>query len=279
MEKYLLPEHILHFGLNIYQFGHEACVPAHTFGPAVRQHYLLHYVMAGRGSLLSEQGRWDISAGEAFLIFPHQITTYSADKKIPWEYMWLEVDGLVAQRTFELCGLNRETPVWTAALPRGHQELEEVWKLLIAEDADRPIKLVGLTCLLFDALISGGKNSAVSTSNDNKQLDHAIAFIERNYQNPIGVSDIANHCRIDRSYLSRMFQKALGVGPKQYLLRTRMNMAKTLLQDASLPIKVIACSVGYNDQLHFSRAFKQYFDLPPTEWRKRYPPNSDCIEL
>ncbi|WAH61770.1 helix-turn-helix transcriptional regulator (plasmid) [Pseudomonas silvicola] len=96
---------------------------------------------------------------------------------------------------------------------------------------------------------------------------------------PSGSVILRTIAELTADYLSRMFQKALGVGPKQYLLRTRMNMAKSLLQDASLPIKVIACSVGYNDQLHFSRAFKQYFDLPPTEWRKRYPPNSDCLSL
>ncbi|MCA1177575.1 MULTISPECIES: AraC family transcriptional regulator [unclassified Pantoea] len=279
MEKYLLPEHMLHFGLNIYQFGHEACTAAHRFGPAVRQHFLLHYVVNGSGSLVTEQGNWNITAGEAFLIFPHQITTYVADKKNPWEYMWLEVDGLIAQRTFELCGLLRDNPVWAAKNTQGIAEIAQTLDLIIEEDTARSIKLAGLTCLLFDALICHGKGNMVNSNGKNKHLDQATTFIERNYQNPISISDIAQHCRLDRSYLSRMFQQSFGVGPKQYLLNVRMNMAKNLLQDASLPIKVIACSVGYNDQLHFSRAFKQHFNLPPTEWRKRHPPNSDCIEL
>lgn len=279
MEKYLLPEHMLHFGLNIYQFGHEVCTSSHRFGPAVRQHYLLHYIVKGKGSLASEQGSWNVTAGEAFLIYPHQITTYIADKKTPWEYMWLEVDGLIAQRTFELCGLRRENPLWTAKNPQGVGEIKQTLDSLIAEDTTRPIKLAGLTCLLFDALISHGKGNVVASNGDNKHLDQATTFIERNYQNPISIGDIANHCRLDRSYLSRLFQKAFSIGPKQYLLNVRMSMAKNLLQDASLPIKVIACSVGYNDQLHFSRAFKQHFDLAPTEWRKRHPPNSECIEL
>lgn len=40
---------------------------------------------------------YHLKSGEGFLIFPNQITTYIADKELPWEYVWIEFDGLRAK--------------------------------------------------------------------------------------------------------------------------------------------------------------------------------------
>ena len=82
MQKDIHPDDIAQFGLNIYQYGHEVCASQHSYGPAVRQHYLIHYVISGGGTLFSGNQRWPVRQGEAFLIHPHEITTYTADKQI-----------------------------------------------------------------------------------------------------------------------------------------------------------------------------------------------------
>ena len=86
-------------GLRLYQYGWEQCSPLHSFGPFVRNHYLFHYVISGRGFLdryTAEEAtqRYDLEAGQGFLILPGQINTYSANRDDPWKYVWLEFDGL-----------------------------------------------------------------------------------------------------------------------------------------------------------------------------------------
>nr|WP_244987312.1 AraC family transcriptional regulator [Winslowiella toletana] len=93
--------------------------------------------------------------------------------------------------------------------------------------------------------------------------------MERNYHENITISDIAACCRVDRSYLSRLFKARFGYGPKHYLILLRMNVATSLLVDARLPIKVIAFSVGYRDQMQFSRVFRQIWQMSPGEWRRQ----------
>lgn len=83
----------------MYQFGHEQCEPGHSFGPATRNHYLFHYVLSGTGTLMADNAKgitqtYNIKSGQGFLIFPGQINTYIADDKLPWEYIWIEFDGL-----------------------------------------------------------------------------------------------------------------------------------------------------------------------------------------
>jgi hypothetical protein len=87
--------------LGLYQFGREDCAPAHSFGPAIRNHFLFHYILSGKGTLMWQDGKGKenithLKAGQGFLISPGQITTYVADDRIPWEYCWLEFDGLRA---------------------------------------------------------------------------------------------------------------------------------------------------------------------------------------
>ena len=103
--------------LGLYQFGREDCDPAHSFGPAIRNHYLFHYILSGKGTFMwqDRKGRDNtavLRAGQGFLISPRQITTYIADERIPWEYCWLEFDGLRAREALEITGLNINQPVY-----------------------------------------------------------------------------------------------------------------------------------------------------------------------
>ena len=77
--------------LGLYQFGREDCDPAHSFGPAIRNHYLFHYILSGKGTFIwqDRKGRDNtavLRAGQGFLISPRQITTYIADERIPWDW-------------------------------------------------------------------------------------------------------------------------------------------------------------------------------------------------
>ena len=85
--------------LGLFQFGYEKCQPSHSYGPAKRNHYLFHYVLSGQGTLYAKTTAGDskiyrIRSNQGFLIFPEQETTYIADAEHPWEYAWLEFDGL-----------------------------------------------------------------------------------------------------------------------------------------------------------------------------------------
>ena len=82
--------------LGLYQYGWEQCAPAHSFGPAARNHYIFHYVISGTRTLLAddEHGNtteWQVKSGQGFMLFPGQVNTYIADSKLPWEYTWVEL--------------------------------------------------------------------------------------------------------------------------------------------------------------------------------------------
>ena len=97
----------------------------------------------------------------------------------------------------------------------------------------------------------------------------ARQHISQKYSEPIRISEIAKHCGLDRSYLSKLFKNATDMTPQEYLLSFRMNKAKELLKDSSISVQNVAYSVGYNDPFSFSKFFKRETGLSPSEYRKK----------
>ena len=87
--------------LRLFQYGWEQCAPLHSFGPFVRNHFLFHYVISGKGYLDANGSdgvtrRYTLEPDQGFLICPGQVNTYCADERDPWKYAWLEFGGLRA---------------------------------------------------------------------------------------------------------------------------------------------------------------------------------------
>ncbi|QNK31848.1 AraC family transcriptional regulator [Serratia sp. JUb9] len=255
--------------LNVFQFGHEDCAPGHRFGPAVRQHYLFHYVISGSGTLYTDSGEFTIRPGEGFLIYPHDVTTYCADRQDPWHYMWIEVDGLMAATIFQQCRLSRQMPVCRPQHYRPEAEERRCLAEIVAhEQNDAWLKIIGLSYQFFAALIANAqREQPAAPAEKTRHLSKAVKYLESRYHEPLSIGQLAAYCNLNRSYLSRLFKAEFGLGPKEYLLQVRMNVAASLLRHGSAAIKVVALSVGYDNQLHFCKAFRQFYGVSPSAWR------------
>ena len=243
--------------LSLYQYGMEQCPPAYSFGPATRNHYLFHYVLSGTGRLMANDSRgisheYQIRSGEGFMIFPRQINTYIADPKLPWEYIWIEFDGMRAREIIETAGLSPDHPVYHAA----YKDLRENMKdemLYIAEHHDAPpFHLMGHLYLFIDYL-SRSSSSQMTTSGRVRDfyIKEALNYIEQNFPNDISIENIASFCGLNRTYFGRIFKETVGKSPQQFLLSYRMAKAAELLKLTDLSISDIGNAVGYPNQLHF----------------------------
>ena len=264
--------------LNLYQFGWERCAPSHSFGPAARSHYLFHYVISGTGTLNADDSSgntrtYQIKSGQGFMIFPQQINTYIADRDLPWEYVWIEFDGLRVKEAISIAGLSPDRPIYHAH-SRDIRETMMQEMLYIAQHGDMtPFHLMGHLYLFLDALTRSIAPVRLIASKPGKLRDfyihEALAFIEQNFQNDISVEDIADNCGLNRSYFGKIFKNAVGRTPQDFLLNYRMTKAAELLKLTQLSIGDIGKAVGYDNQLHFSRAFKNIYRLSPRTWRNQ----------
>ena len=265
--------------LGLYQFGWEQCDPSHSFGPAARNHYLFHYCLSGTGTLIAENSKkesvsYQIKSGQGFMLFPHQICTYIADRDIPWEYTWIEFDGLRAKETIEAAGLSVNCPVYRAR----HKDISEIMKsemlYIVNHNDESSFHLIGHLYLFIDSLLRSSTSAPISKGSRLRDfyIKEAFSFIEQNFQNDISVEDIASFCGLNRSYFGKIFHECMGKSPQEFLISYRMTKAAELLKLTELSIGDIGNAVGYPNQLHFSRAFKTVYGIPPRQWRNENPP-------
>lgn len=98
----------------------------------------------------------------------------------------------------------------------------------------------------------------------------AVRYIEENLHQSINMADVANHVCISYTHFSRLFKAYTGQSFNRYLNEKRLEQAKKYLKDPIIKIQAIANKVGYQNSSEFSRAFKHYLGLYPTEYRGRY---------
>jgi AraC-like DNA-binding protein len=251
--------------LGLYQFGWEQCDPSHSFGPAARNHYLFHYCLSGTGMLYSQNGRkesdtFHIKSGQGFMIFPHQVCMYIADHEIPWEYVWIEFDGLRVKEAIELAGLKPEQPVYKARYKDISETMKEEMLYIVNHKEESPFHLIGHLYLFIDSLVRSSTSVPLGQGSSLREfyLKEAISFIEQNFQNDISVEDIAACCGLNRSYFGKIFHENMGKSPQEFLISYRMTKAAELLKLTALSVADIGNAVGYPNQLHFSRALKMF---------------------
>ena len=256
--------------LNLYQFGWERCVPLHQFGPAIRNHFLFHYIISGKGKLETAGKCFKIEAGQGFLLCPEQISTYYADQEDPWTYAWVEFDGMRARECMTLAGLKELQPVYTPSA--AENQMQRLMMNLVDHADKAPMWLIGSCMLLLDELIQTSKTKVEDRSKRVRDfyIKEAIDFIDLNYNRDISVDEIANACGLNRSYFGRLFKETMGQTPQQFLIQYRMIKAEVLLKSSRISIGEVGRSVGYENQLHFSRAFKNVFGVSPRQYRSSH---------
>lgn len=260
--------------LSLFQFGWERCAPAHSFGPAARNHYLFHYILSGTGTLMADDSKgvtqtYSIKSMQGFMIFPNQITTYVADRQLPWEYVWLEFDGLRVKSLLDTIGLSLDKPVYHARNKNLREDMANEMLYISRHKDESPFHLIGHLYLFLDYLLRSAADEQLEHGSKLREfyIHEALTYIEHNFQNEITIEDIAGVCGLNRTYFGKIFKEALGKTPQEFLLNYRMLKAAELLKLTSLSIGDIGLAVGYANQMHFSRAFKNNYGISPREWR------------
>ncbi|MGL4335954.1 MAG: AraC family transcriptional regulator [Turicibacter sp.] len=266
--KYLEPIHKQTLDLFLCYCGIEACPSGHSFGPAVRFQYLIHFILKGSGTYHINGKIHHIKQQQGFLIMPDTVTYYEADKEDPWEYVWIGFNGVRAASYLNQANLNEDSLIFDY-----HEDLKNyVLHMLTLNQSTNAneLEIQGLLYLFMSKLIA--TNNQVNSKEKYKAteiyLEKSIQFIHNNYTNSIKINDIATYIGVNRSYLTHIFKQKLNMSPQEFLLSYRMDTACHLLTYTNLSIGDISRSVGYLDPLAFSKIFRKIIGMSPKKYRE-----------
>lgn len=96
----------------------------------------------------------------------------------------------------------------------------------------------------------------------------ATQYIEENYSGNITLDDVARYVNMSYHYFSKFFKESTGKNFVDYLTDRRMEKARQLLKETGMNIKAVSREIGYGDPNYFSKIFKKYTGLTPTEYRQ-----------
>ena len=229
-------------------------------------HYLIHYIISGKGFYKIGKRTYELQAGDSFLVYPNTEVVYYAAETDPWEYAWVGFTGsdasmITRQRIF--------AGNWIAWRYRHGSDIHR--QILHIYDArgnefEHAVEMTGRLYTML-AMFFHGASHTTEQNSANSYVQKGIEYISSNYSYAITVEDIADYVGVSRSHLFRSFESVLGQSPKEYLTDFRMKQACYLLEHSSLSITAIANSLGFDNSLYFSKTFHKQKQMSPKEYR------------
>lgn len=257
--------------LSLHQCGKERCIPSKYISFDPLPFHIIHLVTSGKGYLEIANNKYVIGKNQLFLIPANSTATYYPDKEDPWSYTWVGFFGASSNLYLHLMGFENNN--FVVKIPKD-SKVKEYFNQMVEHYQDKgllDIKCLGICYELFYELINSNKESKKEQlSYIDGHILNAKQYIYNNYQFQISVNDIASNVGVTPNYLANIFQKYEKMTTKQFLIKVRMENAKSMLLTRKLKIKDISKSVGYANQLYFSNEFKKYFGEYPLEMLKKF---------
>lgn len=259
------------FDLNVDHYGAEQCDSGYSFGPTIRDNYVLHFITNGKGKISINGETTELTAGDIFVLPKNQSIFYQADENSPWTYTWVGFSGSRAE------SILTQTRLLEKYFLHSHLESEILKKMIDINQTEvqclpmiTELILIGHLNQLLAALVQEFPNDSLKEASTlaKTYVHHAIKIIHSQYNSPVKVSAIAEKLALSRSYLYKIFKQETGYSIKDYIVQVKMNHACQLLANPDLSITEIANSVGYQDPLTFSSAFKNQYHQSPSDYRK-----------
>lgn len=253
--------------------GREKCAPNHSYGPNIREYYLIHIILEGKGYCETEISKFNLSKGQFFVIFPDEQTFYQADEENPWEYIWFGFDGRVAESILSSMGINRQTPIGSIKNFNESKELVENMIGMQPFEHENRIQLQGMLYWLISLLDSKTRDNNIKPIEKiNRRIVYthdAIDLIKQNYQNvDFLIGDISEQLSLNESYLTSIFRQVTGRTLHEYLIDYRIQKSREYLETTDFNVREVAEKVGYKNPLSFTRVFKRKIGMTPTEYKK-----------
>lgn len=255
--------------LSVYNVGYQKCNPNYQWGPGIRDHYLIHYIISGKGEYHVNGEIYKLQKGDCFLVYPNTEITYFADEKEPWEYAWVGFAGSDAPMILRATDFSKTLPC-IYQLEKGDEVKKQLLHIYDARgnEFEHAVEMTGRLYTTLAILMQTAKKRQVQNSAQN-YVQKSIEYISSNYSYPITVEDIAAYVGLSRSHLFRSFETVLSMSPKEYLTNFRIKQSCYLLEHSDLSITAIANSIGFDNSLYFSKAFHKAKGMSPKEYKKQ----------
>lgn len=233
--------------------------------------YLFQYTIKGHGIYEKDGNIYTLTPGKAFFVhFPENSKYYCSDStdENEWEFLYIHFNGEAAAPFFQHIINKKGTILEIPSNSRPiidfinfHNRINHGYLLQRFEGSEYVYHF--LTSLLQEL-----ENKESNCLTD--YINQSMLFIQKEYQSISGIDYIADMLGISLPHYIRLFRKETGNTPMQFLTNVKLQHAIDLLLNSSISIESIAKQCGFSCGNYFSKVFRKYLGISPSDYRKQY---------
>jgi AraC-like DNA-binding protein len=230
--------------------------------------YEFHYIVGGRGAFEVPGRRLSVLPGCFFYTRPR--TKHRSVGPTDGAYLLQYVAFLALEPESDAAIIaDLESRLGEGTLRRlGDRYHEFFAQISRLSDADEPWEQRAATfrfaALLYELLVG-----QPASDQGHPAVEGALEFMRSHVGEAFDLDEVVATVGLDKSYFIRLFKKSVGVPPMRYAASLKMTAAANLLYTTQQPLATVAAQVGFSDEYHFAKRFKQWSGIAPGAYRRR----------
>ena len=233
-----------------------------------RNDYHFVYVVDGTMHFEFSGKKVDLGAGNLVIYKPHEPLVYGSYEGEQVSYYWSFFSGTAVADILQDCGLD-DQPYYFIDVDNG---VCKALNLIIKEYTYGEYCYLTKCNSLFIMLLAEMArltDKAEKEGGKYEVLLPAIKAMEQDYKTWYKNEEYASMCGISKFHFIHLFTECKGCSPSKYKSGILMQKAAEMLKISKIPMNNIAEMLGFDDPLYFSKKFRAYHGVSPSEYRKR----------
>ncbi len=225
--------------------------------------YCMEYILSGKGTVHVDDIAFTAQAGDIYILPARSRHKYYSDAKDPWIKIWFNIRGELVDQLFACYGLEniyhiKNLPIYPLfrEFLDSARATEDVYA---AQDACALVFLKIVQALATHIHLEPAQNVSLAQRLKEK-IDNLTDFAT-------DFDALLTDLYCTKSHAIRVFKKAFGITPYNYLLQRKLAHAKMLLENSAMSIRDISLALGFRDSHYFSNFFKKEVGVSPLQYR------------
>lgn len=261
--------HALCKNLFLTEIGYEANTSFRPFTKSkIEKLFLLVYIARGEGIYSRGKSVFRVTENDFFVLTAKDATTLESSRENPWSIYWAYFSGAQAKNLVTHLTGNEPGPRQAKPLVGRVAQFNDILHHLeLMENIENLVyansRFYSFLCSFRLMVLSSPKYSKKDG------VIQSIEYMRENIGKILTLEELANVAGLSVSHYCAMFKQKTMQTPMQLHTSMKVQRACQLLQNRNLTIKTIAYNLGFFDQYHFSKVFKQTMGAAPREFRNK----------
>ena len=225
----------------------------------------IEYIVSGKGVINSKNISCIVNQGDTYILHEGDNHNYYSDLTNPLDKIWINVKGKLVQDIMKIYHLNN---VILFKHINSKDWIENIHT--ICKNTNDPYIIQSKVSAVFLNMIQFLSRHYIVSQSSIDFLDDMRSYIDLHIQDNITIEDLTKFSKKSPEHTIRLFNARFGMTPHKYILKSKLQLAQTLLHSSNDSVEKISEKLNFCNVGHFSKIFNQYIGIRPSEYRKAF---------